>query len=396
MHGPDHQRLGVLAAQQPHRRNVLHSDRLSVLAPHDVVGHDVGRRGHAQLVHRREAELSHCGSIGVHDPVLAVADRHRVAERADDRVKAPLAAEQRHAEFPNQPFVLALGCLARGEVDDERMKRPFPAVLEGRDRHLDRELGPIAPQRRRLDAAVENRSAAAGEEARKPPSARGAIPLGDDQIGHCPSECIGARDPEHRLRGRIPIGHQSHLIRRHDGGVRAVQNQLGERRGHPPQLSNALAGHPARTLDNPRSDVWTSIPGARQRRAVAFAATQEAGKQRTEGEDMDKNYGLEGQGHGASPPHQWRRRGGSAWQRRRSASKERADAGRFAERSGPRPGRAGPAGGCRRRLLGPAPRAAQGRGRTASRLPTTSSQRATPRSRRSSSASARSSAARVG
>ena len=52
------------------------------------------------------------GAVGVHEPVVAIPDRHRVTERADDRVKTPLGEARRAPELLDEPLALALRRLA--------------------------------------------------------------------------------------------------------------------------------------------------------------------------------------------------------------------------------------------------------------------------------------------
>ena len=182
MNRPDQQRLGPLAAEDPHRRDVLHRDRAPVVARDDVVGHDVGGRGLAQLFDGVEAQRLECGAVGVHDPILAIADRHRVAERADDGLEASLAVLEGHPQLIHQQVALLLGLPAPGDVRHERVELPAVAVANGGQRQLHRELGAIRSKRLEFDLASDQRPRAVCEETIDRGGVGGPEALGNDQL----------------------------------------------------------------------------------------------------------------------------------------------------------------------------------------------------------------------
>ena len=255
MHGPDHQRVGVLAAQQPHGGDVVHRHRPTVLPRDDVVGHDLLGRALLQLVDRRHAQQIERRAVGVNEVIGLVADRHRVGERADDRVEPPLGGAKRHPQFADQAVVLALARPAGRDVAGERVKGPFSAVVVRRDRHLDGELGSVGPQRGHLHAVVQQRALACGQESLKALRVLGTLTLGDDQLGQGTANGGLPRDAERRLGGGVPVSHQASLIHRNDHAESSVEDALGERCAHRQRIIRIPADH-----RQPRPAL--TIPGA--------------------------------------------------------------------------------------------------------------------------------------
>ena len=70
------------------------------------------------------------GRIRVQEAVLAIANRDRVTERADDGLEAPLAATQSSVQLLDQALTLAIGFHALADVADKGVERPVTCVLE--------------------------------------------------------------------------------------------------------------------------------------------------------------------------------------------------------------------------------------------------------------------------
>ena len=149
----DQQRLGLLATQDPHRGNVLHRDLAAVLVLHEIVAHDRRRRRVAQLLPRLKAQVGERRFVRVQEAVLAITDRHRVAERTDDRIEASLAAAQRIPQILHQPLMLTFPPLRHMHAAQSD-SRPSSS--------LSRALGAPVEPRRPTSTLRVSRLAAAG------------------------------------------------------------------------------------------------------------------------------------------------------------------------------------------------------------------------------------------
>ena len=89
----------------------------------------------AQLLPGLEAQMRERRAIGVQEAVFAIADRDRVAERAHDRLEAPLASAQRLAQFLQQVLAFCsrdrLGGIG-GHRPIIRDSRPLTTRIEAR------------------------------------------------------------------------------------------------------------------------------------------------------------------------------------------------------------------------------------------------------------------------
>jgi hypothetical protein len=106
---------------------------------------------------------------------------------------------------------------ALGDVVNERREETVLPLPHRRDRHLDRELGPVAMQRRELQAPALRRPDAAGEQV--------AVLRRDDPLDERFSDRLGAGPTERLLRLRVPIGDAAVRINRHERVVSRVDDQ---------------------------------------------------------------------------------------------------------------------------------------------------------------------------
>ena len=157
--------------------------------------------------HGVEAEVRERRPVGVDDPVLAIADRHRVAERTDDRLEAPLAAVQRPPQLLDQPLALALGRLRSEMSADERVEGPPVAVAHAPRSSSRPGTRCHRAQRRHLDPPIEQRP---GAVARNRGARRCAARKRSGTISSATARPTAslARDAEHPLGARIPVGHR--------------------------------------------------------------------------------------------------------------------------------------------------------------------------------------------
>ena len=199
--------------------------------------------------HVSKPRWASAAAVRIHEAVVPVPDGHRIAERADDRVKAPLAAVQGAPQLLQQPAVLLLALLALGDVRDKGVKGPLPSVAKGRDRHLGGELRPVRTQPGDLDAPVEHRPLSGGQETSQ--SHRG----GQSESARARSDRRPRAQPRARAQtpnivsaAGVPVGHHAALIHGDHGAVSPVEDQLGQVGAHPRALSTLPAGGATRPV----------------------------------------------------------------------------------------------------------------------------------------------------
>ncbi len=164
--------------------------------------------------------------------MVAIADRDRVGQRADDRIEAALASAQRRLELLHQAFTIAFAVHPLADVLDERVKEPAGSVAVRGDRDLDGELAAVRAHSRDLDPLVEDGPRAVDEESLESLQVCPAQTLGDDQVRHPATDGLLTRDAEDALRAWIPVRHDALLVHQDGGVVSTVEDELREILGH--------------------------------------------------------------------------------------------------------------------------------------------------------------------
>jgi hypothetical protein len=93
--GADQQGLRRLAPQDADRRNIAHRDFITVFVPDEVVGHDLRWCRLPQLLPGRKTQMRKRGPVGVEETMLAITDRHGIAQFSNDRLESALRALKR-------------------------------------------------------------------------------------------------------------------------------------------------------------------------------------------------------------------------------------------------------------------------------------------------------------